>query len=145
MAALAADGIFDGTECAPRRFCPRQPVLRWHMAVWMVSIIDGRDPPGIESSPFADVDADLWWAPYVARLAELEITAGCQSDPTGPGRFCPDQPVSRARAAALLVRAFSLAPAPAPTPTPNPPRPAEELQIESSLGARTLPAAACGC
>ena len=61
MAALAADGIFDGTECAPRRFCPRQPVLRWHMAVWMVRIIDGRDPPGIESSPFADVDADLWW------------------------------------------------------------------------------------
>ena len=36
---------------------------------------------------------------------------GPAPDPTGPGRFCTDQPVSRARAAALLVRAFSLAPA----------------------------------
>ena len=30
--ALAAEGVFEGTECEPALFCPSQPILRWEMA-----------------------------------------------------------------------------------------------------------------
>ena len=75
------------------------------MAVWMVRVLDGADPAGSGSSRFADVDAGAWWAPFVERLAELGVTAGCA---TGPLRFCPDEAVTRGQMARFLVRAFGL-------------------------------------
>ena len=107
--ALAADGVFEGTGCGTGRFCPADPVERWVMAVWLVRVLDGGDPGGSGSSRFADVDASLWWAPYVERLADLGVTAGCA---TGPARFCPRDSVSRAQMATFLVRAFGLASGP---------------------------------
>ena len=103
--ALAADGVFEGTECGEVRFCPGEPILRWVMAVWLVRVLDEEDPGGSGSSRFVDVDASLWWAPYVERLADLGVTAGCD---TAPARFCPRDTVSRAQMATFLVRAFGL-------------------------------------
>ena len=62
-------------------------------------------PPGSGSSRFSDVDPGVWWSPYVERLAELEVTAGCA---TGPLRFCPDEAVTRGQMATFMVRAFGL-------------------------------------
>ena len=109
ISALAADGVFEGTECAPAMFCPTDPVQRWVMAVWLVRILDGEDPSPVSSSRFADVDGSLWWAPYVERLADLGVTGGCA---TSPARFCPTETVTRAQMATFLVRAFGLPPAP---------------------------------
>ena len=103
--ALEAEGVFEGTGCGEGLFCPDDPIHRWVMAVWMIRVLDGGDPAGSGSSRFADVDAGMWWASYVERLAELEVTAGCA---TGPLRFCPDDPVTRGQMAAFLVRAFGL-------------------------------------
>ncbi len=103
--SLAAMGVFEGTECAPGEFCPTDAVERWVMAVWLVRILDGADPAAVGSSRFADVDASEWWAPYVERLADLGVTAGCA---TGPARFCPGETVTRAQMASFLVRAFGL-------------------------------------
>ncbi len=75
------------------------------MAVWLVRVLDGADPPPIEASRFADVDASQWWAPYVERLADLLITKGCSLE---PARFCPTETVTRAQMASFLVRAFDL-------------------------------------
>ena len=108
--ALETDGVFEGTGCGEGLFCPGDPIRRWMMAVWMVRVLDGGDPEGSGSSRFADVDAGVWWAPYVERLAELGVTAGCA---TGPLRFCPDEPVTRGQMATFLVRAFGLGEAPA--------------------------------
>ena len=83
---LAAEGIFDGTGCTQGLFCPGEPLERWTMAVWLVRILDSREPPDIAESRFSDVDPDTWWAPHVERLAELEVTAGCSTDPP---QFCP--------------------------------------------------------
>ena len=105
---LAAEGIFDSTGCAEGLFCPGEPLERWTMAVWLVRILDSREPPAIAESRFSDVDPDTWWAPYVERLAELEVTAGCGTDPP---RFCPHTQVSRAQMATFLARAFDLEPA----------------------------------
>ena len=109
VGALAADGVFEGTECGTDRFCPGDPVERWVMAVWLVRVLDGEDPDGLGSSRFADVDAGLWWAPFVERLADLGVTRGCA---TGPARFCPLDSVSRAQMATFLTRAFRLASGP---------------------------------
>ncbi len=104
--ALAADGVLDGTLCAPLRFCGGETLPRWMMAVWLVRVIDGRDPAPVASSRFADVDPGLWWARHAERLAELGITRGCSR---APARYCPQDPVTRAQMASFLRRAFKLA------------------------------------
>ena len=103
IATLAAVGTFEGTECAPGRFCPGDPLPRWVMAVWVVRILDGRDPPERDSR-FADVDAGSWWARHVARFDELGVTRGCRDGTI----FCPDATVTRAEMAVFIARAFSL-------------------------------------
>ncbi len=74
------------------------------MAVWLVRVLDGTAPPPA-ASRFVDVDPDIWWTPYVERLAVLGVTVGCA---TGPARFCPDRSVTRAEMATFLTRAFDL-------------------------------------
>ncbi|MXY76329.1 MAG: hypothetical protein F4Y40_04500 [Acidimicrobiia bacterium] len=103
--ALRDKGILDGTECVPDLFCPRQPIKRWMMAVWLVRALDGADPDPVTESRFADAGADRWWTPYVERLAELEVTRGCD---TAPARFCPYDRVTRGQMASFLKRAFDL-------------------------------------
>ena len=78
---LAGRGILDGTECAPGRFCPKDPIERWVMAVWLVRAVDESEPAAVVSSRFADVDIGVWWLPYVERLADLGITRGCSVEP----------------------------------------------------------------
>ena len=103
--ALDAAGVLDGTECQPGLFCGHEPVTRWQAAVWLARVVDGDEPSAVESSRFADVDPELWWAAHVERIAELGITVGCSR---APARFCGDQPVTRAQMASLLTRAFAL-------------------------------------
>ena len=103
--SLEAEGIFGGTECGEGLFCAGDRIRRWVIAVWMVRVLDGAEPVGSGVSRFADVDAGAWWAPFVERLGELGVTAGCA---TGPLRFCPDEAVTRGQMATFLVRAFGL-------------------------------------
>ena len=103
--ALRNKGILDGTECGPDLFCPRQPIKRRMMAVWLVRALDGADPDPVTESRFVDAGADRWWTPYVERLAELEVTRGCS---TAPDRFCPYDLVTRGQMASFLTRAFDL-------------------------------------
>ena len=107
---LAAAGVLEGTECGERSICPDEPVLRWVMAVWMTRALDQAPESSDAGSRFADVDPDAWWASYVERLADLEVTRGCGTDPL---RYCPDRPVTRAQMATFLVRALDLGAAPA--------------------------------
>ena len=105
---LAEMGVLEGTLCAPEEFCPRDPLERWVMAVWLVRVLDRVDPDPV-TGRFADVDATEWWAPFVDRLAALGVTAGCATD---PARYCPHDPVTRAQMATFLTRAFDLEVAP---------------------------------
>ena len=105
---LAAMGVLEGTGCGERLFCPGEPLQRWVMAVWTVRVRDPGFEPSNAGTRFEDVDPGAWWAGYVERLAELEVTGGCASDPP---RYCPDRAVSRAQTASFLVRAFGLEPA----------------------------------
>ncbi len=106
---LAEKGILEGTECGPGQFCPKEPIQRLVMAVWLVRAVDGSDPADRGSSRFEDVDVSQWWSPFVERLADLGITRGCSTE---PARFCPTDPVTRQQMASFLVRAFQLEPEP---------------------------------
>ena len=107
--ALAAEGVFEGTDCSAGLFCPRQPLPRWVMAVWLVRVLEILGDGGSKTSSqsdavgFNDVDDSEWWAPHVNRLADLGITRGCAT-----GRYCPDGPVTRGQMASFFVRALGL-------------------------------------
>ena len=107
--ALVVEGVLVGTGCETDRFCPREQLPRWMMAVWLVRALDGVDPVPLSVSGFGDVDAGVWWAPHVGRLAEMGVTKGCAAE---PAMFCPDDPVTRAQMATFLVRAFGIGWAP---------------------------------
>ena len=106
--ALDQMGVFEGTLCGENRFCPSSHIDRSTMAVWLIRVLESGDPPDTDASGFADVDSDQWWAPFVERIADLEITVGCKREPL---RYCPDELVTRARMATFLERAFDLDPA----------------------------------
>jgi S-layer family protein len=60
-------------------------------------------PPPATGLVFGDVPADAFAADWIEQLALEGLTAGC-----GSGNFCPDAAVSRAQAAAFVMRAFGL-------------------------------------
>ncbi len=103
---LVSRGVLDRTGCGGGQLCPREPIRRWEMAVWLVRIIDGQDPAQPTEPRFEDVGTDLWWAGHAERLAQLGITLGCSTE---PAEYCPDRPVTRAQMASFLVRAFEIA------------------------------------
>ena len=73
--ALDDLGVLEGTECGDGLFCPREPVMRWVIAVWLVRVL-GEEPAEAGSSRFSDVDVGVWWAPYVEALADLGLLGG---------------------------------------------------------------------
>ena len=84
---------------------PSEPIDRKTVAVWVVRVLDGQDPPrGL--SRFDDVDCCLpvFWSSFIERMAELGVTRGC-GDGSG---FCPNRNMTRAEMAAFLSRAFNL-------------------------------------
>ena len=105
LQTLDNEGVLDGTGCGDGLLCPGGPFLRWEAAVWLVRVLDGKNPDPVTAVRFTDVDATVWWAPYVERLAELEVTIGCKED---PDIYCPDVEVPRSQMASFLVRAFDL-------------------------------------
>ena len=107
---LAETGLFEGTLCGGRMFCPGEPIKRSDMAVWIVRALDGKDPAAVSGTRFDDVDASGFHGPFIERMAELEVTRGC-GDGTG---FCPDRNVTRAQMAVFLSRAYRLPEAPDP-------------------------------
>ena len=99
VAQLAERGVFAGTLC-DAGFCPGVPIDRKTMAVWVVRVLDGEDPEPVSATRFDDVDAESFYAPFIARMAELGVTQGC-GDGSG---FCPDRTVDRAHGRVLVAR-----------------------------------------
>ena len=109
VSTLAAQGVLAGTGC-DEGFCPGEPLDRKTMAVWIVRVLDGQDPPAATQTSFNDVDAAGFHAPFIERMAELGVTTGC-GDGSG---YCPDATVTRAQMAVFLSRAYKLPEGPDP-------------------------------
>jgi subtilisin family serine protease len=85
------------------RFCPDDPVTRGQMAAFLVRTLGLSE---IGQPGFVDVPAGSTFAADIGKLATAGTTRGC--NPPANDRFCPDDAVTRAQAAALLVRALAL-------------------------------------
>ena len=109
VSVLAADGVFEGTDCGDGQFCPGDPLKRWQMAVWLIRALGETDLEPATQTRFGDVSDDDWWAPHVERMADLGITVGCSS--WLPPKYCPDNNVNRGQMASFLTRALDLPPA----------------------------------
>ena len=99
--ALAAAGIADG--CAPRSFCPTDPIRRDQMATMLARALPG---PGTTDAKdyFGDDDGSVHEAAINA-LAAAGIADGC-----APRSFCPADPIRRDHTATMLARALDLEP-----------------------------------
>jgi hypothetical protein len=84
------------------RYCPETVVTRAQMAVFLERGIHGslyNPPPVGDNTGFLDVDTTYWSAAWIKQLAADVITGGC-----GNGRYCPEDPVTRAQMAIFLLR-----------------------------------------
>lgn len=97
------------TGCTPTSFCPTDMVLRNQMAVFVVRSMLGNPCPSntpcstgftYTATPyFTDVASTDVYFPYIQKLKDLGITAGCTAT-----TFCSNQTITRAEAAVFLVR-----------------------------------------
>lgn len=92
-------GIFNGTS--NDRFSPEETMTRG-MFVTVLGRMAGVDTENYQGqSPFTDVSADEYYAPYVAWAAKHGVTLG-----TGGGNFSPDEKVTRQQMATFFIRYF---------------------------------------
>jgi hypothetical protein len=98
ISALADRGITGG--CDAHNFCPDRAVTRAQMATFLANSLGLEHKSG---STFSDVKSTNVHAGAINAIADAGITLGCS-----PGRYCPDQRVTRAEMASFLVRAFKL-------------------------------------
>jgi photosystem II stability/assembly factor-like uncharacterized protein len=100
---LFAAGITGGCNTSPLRYCPREPVTRAQLAVFLLR---GRHTaaylPPAPIGVFQDVPSGYWAKAWIDQLSAEAITYGCSLQPK---KFCPEQPVTRAQMAILLLRA----------------------------------------
>ena len=106
--------------CGSNDYCPDDPVTRGQMAVFIIQGRYGTIPYTYPPTPyFADVPPDSAYFPFVQKMAQLGITAGCRT-----GYYCPDDPLTRGQMAVFLTTGLIDQLLPATTPlitqaTPN--------------------------
>jgi hypothetical protein len=98
---LYTQGVTGGCGTAPLRYCPGNPVTRAQMAIFLLKAKHGSTyaPPAASGTMFSDISFSYWAAAWVEQLANEGITSGC-----GGGKYCPENPVTRAQMAIFLLK-----------------------------------------
>jgi hypothetical protein len=110
------DGYTAGCGTDPLVYCPDQDHTRAEGCVFYLRMMYGADyesPQG--PGYFGDVDPSQWYADWVDACWEAGIAEPCGTEPL---QFCPEEGLTRAVAAYMMVQAKEI---PLPTPTPTPP------------------------
>lgn len=98
---LYQEGITAGCAADPLQYCPDSAITRGEMAVFIVTAMFGGNTFGYTTEPyFDDVPSSHPFFKFVQKMTDLGITAGC-----GSNNYCPDDPVTRAQMAALIILA----------------------------------------
>jgi len=103
--ALYADGFTAGCSASPLLYCPWTTHTRAEGSVFFLRMFMGDpayDPPAA-AGLFADVPLEYWGARWVEGAYLAGLIPPCDEGP--PMRFCPEDPLSRAMAAYMMVRA----------------------------------------
>jgi parallel beta-helix repeat protein len=130
------DGYTSGCGTDPLRYCPDLYNTRAEGAVFYLRMMFGADykPPSSGKSPFRDVDKDLWYFDWVNAAYEAGIVEPCTTKPDL--QFCPNEPLTRAVAAYMMVQAKGL-PLATATPLPSPTITSEPTMTSTSTDNRT--------
>lgn len=103
-------GITSG--CTATTYCPADPVTRAEMAVFIIAARYERTPFTYPPAPyFSDVPPSSPYFPFVQKMAQSGITAGCAG-----GKYCPNQELSRGQMAVFIVTGLLNELLPAGTP-----------------------------
>jgi streptogramin lyase len=96
---LFHNGVTGG--CSGGGYCPTNSVTRAQMAIFLMKSKLGATeiPPPATGTVFTDVPASNPFAPWIEQLAAFGITGGC-----GGGKYCPNNPVTRAQMAVFLLK-----------------------------------------
>jgi hypothetical protein len=100
---MYANGITAGCNTSPLMYCPNSPVTRAQMAVFVVAALDvatGSTLTYGQTPYFQDLPSTNPFFPFVQRIKELGITAGCSSNPP---MFCPDQSITLDQMSVFMV------------------------------------------
>ena len=104
---LYAEGITGG--CATRQYCPEGKATHAEMAIFLLRVKHGTDYelPDDPDGYFFDVPAGYWAEKWILQAASESISYGshdCSLSSNG-GNFCPENKVTRAEMAGMLLRA----------------------------------------
>lgn len=109
ISLMSSYGITAGCQASPPLYCPSTPVTRAEMAVFVVRGLDlalGTTFTYPTTAYFQDITStgtDGEFYPYVQRIMQLGITAGCQASPP---LYCPDSSITQAEMAVFMVRSW---------------------------------------
>jgi parallel beta-helix repeat protein len=106
---LWEDSYTAGCGTDPLRYCPDQEHTRAEGTVFYLRMMYGADyvPPGAKGY-FTDVDPEMWYAKWVDAAWEAGIIEPCATEPDL--LFCPEDGLTRAMAAYMMVQAKDLSP-----------------------------------
>ena len=85
----------------PPAYCMNAAVTRAQMAVFLLKgkLGSSHAPPAATGTVFGDVHVGDFAADWIEEVASLGITSGC-----GNGNYCPNDPITRAQMAVLLLK-----------------------------------------
>lgn len=96
---MRTTGLTSG--CTPTTYCPDRTITRGEISVFLVRALYGLGDFGFPATPyFTDVPSTHPFFRFIQKIRELGITLGCTDT-----AFCPDDLVTRATGATLVVRA----------------------------------------
>jgi hypothetical protein len=95
---LFYSGVTGG--CGGSNYCPDNPVTRAQMAVFIISAMGETPSTAAYNTHFDDIVND-GFAPFINRMSELEIAAGC-----GVRAYCPNNLLTRAQMAVFIIAAM---------------------------------------
>jgi uncharacterized protein YkwD len=104
---LCDDGYTAGCGTDPLVYCPDQEHTRAEGCVFYLRMMYGAEyvPPS-PTGYFTDVDPEKWYADWVDACWEAGIAEPCSTEPEM--QFCPEDPLTRAVAAFMMVQAKGL-------------------------------------
>ncbi|OGO18784.1 MAG: hypothetical protein A2Z14_00275 [Chloroflexi bacterium RBG_16_48_8] len=104
------DGYTAGCNADPLEYCPERLHTRAEGCVFYLRMMYGKNyqPPDPPKGYFKDVDTSAWYADWVDACWEAGIAEPCATEPDL--LFCPDDGLTRAVAAYMMVKAKGLLP-----------------------------------
>ncbi len=108
VSLMNSDGNTAGCSTNPPDYCPATVVTRAQMAVFVVAAYDLATGSSLTYSPtpyFQDVPESSIYFPFVQRIKDLGITAGCS---TNPPDYCPNTSITQGQMAVFMVVGWML-------------------------------------